>query len=464
MRGGLSSPTRCAVIWLTLSSDQPHRGERDGRGEKPSTSKSARIRKAPAVAAFGAQGELALKLRAMGDQLDDIVTGIRNRDALAIGTARKLIGDWRAIGEPLLWYPTEVRSASKLVLAAELERASFILPAYQAGMRALTLSEHTSADDLIALCEQLLRLSQGELTHDAFFMWLWSGNPGGLVVLLGHPVTAMPGVVLEQPIPPDEIWQSHTAAAMDEWNALAWNAGQTQSAAALAQRYLGPAQHLMERVARDAVGLSPEEAVALRDACDGRADAANAQLSLLMQRPELAALLPPADAAALVRAAIVARIKLPMLLQCIGMMSEPSAAAAIAAGPQLMQHAPRLCHELLAGKTARSSLLMRALVAHNAAGARALCQALAESDGLSFDSNLLGVVLSACVDLSLGAELLLPLWSKRSAQVPVRAQALHAMARDPALLEQALSQTPLSSHDAPELHTLASALRASNQP
>lgn len=458
MLRGLFAPRPRAVPCSLLSSDHQHR-ERDGRGDKTSTSKSARIRKAPAVAAFGAQGELALKLRAMGDQLDDIVTGLRNRDALAVGSARKLITDWRAIGEPLLWYPTEVRSAGKLVLAAELERACFILPAYQAGMRALTLTEHTGADDLVALCEQLLLLEQGELSQQALFMWLWSGNPGALTVLLGHPLEAMPAMVLEQPIAPSEVWQSHTAAAMDEWNGLAWSAAQAHEAAWLAQRYRAPAQALMERIERDAAGLTAAEAEALRDACDGRADAANAQLGLLAQRPELAALLAPSDAGAIVRTAISAGLKLPALLQCIGMMSEPAAAAAIAAEPRLMQHAPRLCHELLAAKNARSSLLMRALTAQGAEGAKALCRALHEVDAQGFDSNLLNTVLSACVDLGLGPDLLLPLWAKRTAPLASRAQALHALARDPALLDQALAQTPLSSDDPRELHTLAGALR-----
>jgi hypothetical protein len=445
-----------------LSSDNQHRGEPDGRGEKTSaSSKSARIRKPPAVAAFGAQGELALKLRALGDELDDVVTGLRNRDALAVGSARKLIASWRAIGEPILWYPTEIRSAGKLVLAAELERACFVLPAYQAGLRALMPTEHMTGEDVLALAEQLLRLEAGELTHETFFMWLWSGNPSGLTVLLGHPLTAMPGMVLEQPIPPDEIWQSHTAAAMEEWNQLAWSAAQAMPLSTLEARYRAPALGLSQRVAQGELGLSQQEADALRDSCDGGPDAVNAQLALLAELPELAALLPPNEAAALVRAAISTRLKLPMLLQCIGMMSEPAAAAAIAAEPRLMQHAPRLCHELLAGKTVRSSLLMRALLSHSAAGMRGLCRALGTGELRELEGDLISIVLGACVDLGHGTELLLPLWSKRDAPANARALALQAIGRDSTLFNQAITTTPLTSNDPPELQSLAAALRGS---
>jgi hypothetical protein len=439
-----------------LSSDQQH-----GRGEKPSStsSKSARIRKAPAVAAFGAQGELALKLRALGDELDDVVTGLRNRDALAIGNARKLIVSWRTIGEPLLWYPTELRSAGKLVLAAELERACFVLPAYQAGLRAIILTDRTTADDVLAFADQLLKLEQGELAHEAFFMWLWSGNPTGLETLLGHPLTAMPGMVLEQPIPPEEIWQSHTAAAIEEWNTLAWNAAQAQRGEALEQRYRAPAIGLARRIDRGDVGLSSEEVDQLRSSCDAGFD--TAQLALLLAQPELSALLAPTEAADVIRAAIAARAKVSALLQCIGMMSEPAAAAAFAAEPRLMQHAPRLCHELLGGRSARTSLLMRALLSHGAGGARALCMALAENEAQRFDGNLIDTVLGAFVDLGHGSELLMPLWTRRGAPVAARALALQAIGRDRALLDQALTLAPLTANDAPELHALASALRGS---
>ena len=438
-----------------MSSDHQH-----GRGEKPSsTSKSARIRKAPAVAAFGAQGELALKLRALGDELDDVVTGLRNRDALAIGNARKLIASWRTIGEPLLWYPTEVRSAGKLVLAAELERACFVHPAYQAGLRAIILTDQTIADDIIAFCDQLLKLEQGELAHDAFFMWLWSGNPTGLHSLLGHPLAAMPSMVLEQPIPPSEIWQSHTAAAMEEWNSLAWNAAQTRGAAELEARYRAPALGLARRIQDDDVGLANDEIDGLRTACDAGFDLA--QLALLMDKPELSGLLAPAQAGAVIRAAISARAKVPALLQCIGMMSEPAAAAAIAAEPRLMKYAPRLSQELLAGRSARTSLLMRALLSHSAAGARALCIALAESEQHNFDGYLIETILGALVDLGHGAELLMPLWTKRSAPAAARGAALSALARDRAQFDQAMALAPLTVDDAPELHSLASALRGS---
>jgi hypothetical protein len=438
-----------------LSSDQQH-----GRGEKPSsTSKSARIRKAPAVAAFGQQGELALKLRAMGDELDDIVTGLRNRDALSVGNARKLIASWRGIGEPLLWYPTELRSAGKLVLAAELERACFIHPAYQAGLRAIMLTDHTTADDVLALCDQLLTLEQGELSQDAFFMWLWAGNPVGLHTLLGHPLAAMPGMVLEQPIPPSEVWASHTEAAMEEWNTLAWNAAQAESASSLDQRFRAPAIHLAKRIHDNDVGLGNDEIDALRTTCDAGFDAA--QLALLMQRPELSALLAAAEAAAVVRAAISARAKVPALLQCIGMMNEPAAAAAIAAEPRLIQYAPRLCQELLTGKSARTSLLMRALLSHSGAGARGLCLALAELEQNRFDHRLLEIILGAFVDLGHGAELLIPLWTKRSAPAAARGLALSALGRDRTLFEQAISLAPLTADDVPELHSLAGALRGS---
>jgi len=439
-----------------LSSDQQH-----GRGEKPSStsSKSARIRKAPAVAAFGAQGELALKLRAMGDELDDIVTGLRNRDALAIGNARKLIVSWRTIGEPLLWYPTELRSAGKLVLAAELERACFVLPAYQAGLRAVILTDRTTADDVLVFAEQLLKLEQGELAHDVFFNWLWSGNPTGLDTLLGHPLTAMPGMVLEQPIPAEEVWQSHTAAAMEEWNSLAWNAAQAQRGETLVERYRAPAIALAQRIDRGDVGLSSEEVESLRTSCEVGFD--TAQLVLLLQQPELSALLAPTEAGDVIRAAVAARAKVPALLQCIGMMTEPSAAAAFAAEPRLMQHAPRLCHELLSGRSARTSLLMRALLSHGAAGARALCIALAESEQHRFDGHLIDTVLGAFVDLGHGTELLMPLWTRRGTPAAARALALQALGRDRILLDQALTLAPLTSNDAPELHALASALRGS---
>ena len=101
-------------------------------------------------------------------------------------------------------------------------------------------------------------------------------------------------------------------------NALAWNAGQTSPAQVLEQRYRAPALGLSQRIERGDLGLSQQEMDALRDTCDGGPGSANGQLALLSERPELAALLPPAEAAVLIRAAIAARVKLPLLLQCVG--------------------------------------------------------------------------------------------------------------------------------------------------
>jgi hypothetical protein len=429
--------------------------------EKSSSSRSARIRKAPAVAAFGAQAEQALKLRALGDAIEDIIKGLRHRDALALGTARKLLTDWRSIGEPLLFYPTEVRASGKLVIAAELERAAFIFPAYQAGLRALSLRPETTSDALLELCELLLRLEGGALSHEAFFDRLWTGSLHGLGVLLGHPLEHMAGTVLEHGVSRDELWASHTAAAMAEWNALAWSAGQSESAATLAQRFGRPLEALVRRIEHSELGLSREQLGKLQQLFEAPEPRLAGELELLLERPQLAEWLAAERASGFVTAALEQGARLSSLIACAEHMSPDAAAAAVVALPELAAHSPRLCSAVLQrdAKGMRDTPLARALWAEQGAGARRLADAALSARGEGFAPPLLAALLGALIDMGLGGELVLPAWSGDEACAELRVAALRALGRDAALLAAALELRPLAAHDPPEVLQIAASLR-----
>lgn len=393
-------------------------------------------------------------MRALGDALDDIVAALRGRDLLALGRARKLLADWREIDQPMLWYPTEIRCEGKLVLAAELERASFVLPAYQAGLRAVLLRPETSVQDVLALCERLLQLELGTLSHSLFFSWLWNGNPGGLATLLGHPLDQIATTVIEHKVDAKDIWSAHTTAAMDEWNSLAWAAAQTHDAATLEQRYRAPLNRLVQRIEKGDLALDAERLMALRRACDDSASHAQLERALLTERPDLAAFLAPDQAALFMEGALAAGAKLPSLLACLGQMSGEAASAALSACPELMPHAPTLCAELLTHSEdgLRGSALARALFAHGGKGARRLAEDVLRARGEGYPPRLLVTLFNTLVDLTLGEELVVPIWMSAETQPAVRALAVRALGRDPVLLANALRARPVEAGDSAPIH------------
>jgi hypothetical protein len=434
----------------------------NGSHSSSSTSRSNRLRKPAAVAAFGAQATHAQQLRELGDSLDDIVFGLRQRDPLVDGIVRKLLADWRELGDPLLFYALEIRSSGKLVLAAETERGRFVLPAYQAGLRALTLTPATSAEAVLALCAQLMRLEDGALSYRAFYEWLWEGNPEGLAVLLGHAISALPSLVLERAVPPSEVWAAHSAAAAAEWSALAKATAEQVDGRTIASTYRQPVEHLFRNAAQ--LALSNEQLDALRSATNNEDAFGQLEDWLVLGNPELARWLTPERAAQLAVRAVAAD-KAAELLRAFGAMSPEAIAAALVECPALLGTAPRRYEELLAptDNSARSAPLVRALLAQGGAGAKRLGRALLGPERDRVPESLVQKLWSVFVDVALGAELVLPAWTSRTSNTASRIYALHALARDPDLLGEALRLRPLEPSEPIELKRAYDALRGQAQ-
>jgi hypothetical protein len=265
-----------------------HRSDAPG----PSPIKQRRPRK---VAGIGAAAEQAKRFLDLGDALDALVRAIAAADALAAGLSRRVHGLWQGDAAAVVeWQATELRSEARLVLAADVQRGRFILPAYAAGLRLVSLREQSVPEDVLRLCRQLGELERGALSVTAFADWLWRGGACGFDVAQVASVGELGRALPAEERPAAELWSERSEQAVALWNDLAWAAAQALDPIALAQRFAPPLEQLVLRVRAGDLALGMPEAQALRARADNPAAWARAELTLLGKRPELNAALPRA--------------------------------------------------------------------------------------------------------------------------------------------------------------------------
>lgn len=183
----------------------------------------------------------------------------RSGDALAEGFGRRAHQLWLAHPERRLeLMPTELRSGGRVALAASNERGRFILPAYNAGLRALTLRDTSSPNDVMLLGEQLAALQEQPRALQRFASWLWCSTAFGIEA---HLVESLPelGESLVQAVTESELWAERSSRAVEIWNEMAWKVAQSMPRAAVEQRFARPLADAERRAAAGELDLADDE-------------------------------------------------------------------------------------------------------------------------------------------------------------------------------------------------------------
>jgi hypothetical protein len=266
--------------------------------------------------ALTSAGEAAERLRDLGAALDSLVRSLRQGDALADGFGRRAHLLW--LGQPerkLELMPTELRAGGRVALAASNERGRFILPAYNAGLRALALRDTSTPHDVILLGEQLALLQEEPRALQRFAQWLWCSTAFGLEAQLVESLPEL-GESLVRAVPESELWAERSSRAVEIWNEMAWKAAQSLPRDAVEQRFARPLADAERRAAAGELDLADAEVGTLGALVDDPACWTWMEVALLRHDPSLRAALSPSHLSWILSA--------------------------------LIEHAPRLDHGLLA--------------------------------------------------------------------------------------------------------------------
>ncbi|HMI89920.1 MAG TPA: hypothetical protein VK509_01090 [Polyangiales bacterium] len=258
--------------------------------QRPASQRRARRRVQVALAGAG---EAAERLRDLGAALDSLVRSLRQNDALADGFGRRAHQSWLVQPERRLeLLPTELRAGGRVALAASNERGRFILPAYNAGLRALTLRDTSSPHDVMMLGEQLAALQDEPRALQRFAQWLWCSTAFGLEA---HLVESLPelGESVVRAVPESELWAERSSRAVEIWNEMAWSAAQSLPRASVEQRFARPLADAERRAAAGELDLADSEVGTLGALVDDPASWTWMEVALLRHDPSLRAALSP---------------------------------------------------------------------------------------------------------------------------------------------------------------------------
>ena len=191
----------------------------------------------------------------------------------------------------------------QVVLEADLERGRWLLLAFMAGLRDVQATEDCRVDEVVSFAQELAALRPNPTVLEQFADWLWSDGLEGFKVGL-HVSFAEILDVADDP----ERKRNQIAALRTEM-AMALASDQLASVrdldrAALLPEFQAPLDAYTATLQSRQVGLSADEAAALRSECDAASFWVRQEISLALANPALRRAITPASIArALVRVA-----------------------------------------------------------------------------------------------------------------------------------------------------------------
>lgn len=236
---------------------------------------------------------LAQRWKVVARSLDALVRSARRGNTSARYISGRLRDLW--YGSPdrtLLLGPTELWMSKKEALVAEADKGRWILPAYVAGLRALTAREESTGEDVERLGVELGGLQPEVSRIGIFHDWLWSGGAQGFDIQVDDsPIDTLEAL-------PDED-EGETAATgvpasiVDAWNELLEAAAAECDAKALARDYRAPMEHYTRAAPAVALVATSPEADALRASVPAADAWPLLELQTVLERPELHGMLDP---------------------------------------------------------------------------------------------------------------------------------------------------------------------------
>ncbi len=231
----------------------------------------------------------------LASSLDALVRATRVQGPGLESIAKRITSLWRHhAGVRLVVEPTALKVEDEIALEANGQEGGWILPTFMSGLRQLSALPMMRTDDVLRLCEELAGLETTIEALTTFRDWLWSDGAEGFEIDL------QPSFV--------EVIESVSSMGEKSSPSLASIRGVglqalgqeqiTMSAQELDMAAARPEFRLPLELYHQARGegrleISSQEQESLREACDDGAGWIDAETSVVLQHPELAAAVPP---------------------------------------------------------------------------------------------------------------------------------------------------------------------------
>jgi hypothetical protein len=116
----------------------------------------------------------------LAGMFDALIRACRTDTSSSVALAQRLITHWgEHANMSLAIEPQQILIGKRVVMSASLEQGRWLLPAFMAGVRRITLTGVATLDDVLRLARELgaLKLDEGSL--GAFRNWLWADGAEG---------------------------------------------------------------------------------------------------------------------------------------------------------------------------------------------------------------------------------------------------------------------------------------------
>ena len=245
----------------------------------------------------GARPSYVTDARAVGPALDTLVRTVRSRGAGQVALADRALSVWRRADSTRL----ELRAdglylgTSRVLEGSGTER-QWLLPAFLAGVRVLSLEPGTTSEQLLAVAVELGALGVNAEEVTRFQDWLWGDGAEGMQVDCQPSfVEVMDAVAaaesaMGRPASPFGAVRGEAARAED---GVALDVRELD-AAALRIEFDVPLEVFTRTHGERPSSLPADELDALRGACDGAAAWAELETDAVLSYPALQLAVPPA--------------------------------------------------------------------------------------------------------------------------------------------------------------------------
>lgn len=242
-----------------------------------------------------AVGDPVNHARIIATTLDGLVRSCRAGSTSCEAISDRLLTRWRQNREVVLRLDgVQLLSGDEVVLAAEEDEGSWLLPAFMAGMRSISLGLSTDVEDAVRLAAELGALGPRLPAIRGFRDWVWADGAEGFDVVLDFGFAeGLDAALLDREKERDRLTAIRAEALSAMSPDAATIASQDLDAAAARDEFQVICDLYAENVAGDSFAISREAAAKLRDQCDDSFFWIDAQVNLAFAYPRLGSDIPP---------------------------------------------------------------------------------------------------------------------------------------------------------------------------
>jgi hypothetical protein len=295
-------------------------------------------------------------LKAFAGSLDALIRAARVSPAAADKVASRVMGQWEeAASVAVSLGATELRAEEHVVLTAEGDRGTWLLPAFMSGLRRFSPTEAVTWEDLRGLAEELSGLAPSLQTIYRFRDWLFCDGAEGFEVGLDVSFSEGADVSLDNQLEKKKEIIALRAQAAETLAQSSFSMDSTSlDLASMREEMDVPLEFYADSLAERTLSLQEDEKAELQRFAEDSLFWVEGQISLALEHSEIRGALPPERLARRIVSQVAAGIDLRFieLLSELGRSTDPYAKAVLQAleqqpiGEQIARRVPLSLNEI----------------------------------------------------------------------------------------------------------------------